>query len=66
VRKNQYRRQSKTIETIYRPITSVVRSDLEFLIPAEIDTYIDQNIRLPVRDKLDAADGSNKFHHRDE
>ena len=36
----------ETVETIFRPIASVVQSDLEFCIPAENDTYIDFNIRL--------------------
>ena len=36
---------SETIETIFRLIISVNQSDLEFLIPAESDTYIDLNIR---------------------
>jgi len=46
----------ETIETIYRPITSVDQSDLEFLIPAEHDTYIDLNIKLYVPCKLTTAD----------
>jgi len=49
----------ETIETIYRPIASVDQSDLEFLIPAEHDTYIDLNIKLYVRGKLTAADGKD-------
>ena len=32
----------ETIETIYRPISLVDQSDLEFFIPAEHDTYIDE------------------------
>ena len=35
------------------------KSDLEFLIPAENDMYIDLNIRLFVRCKLTAADGKD-------
>jgi hypothetical protein len=49
----------ETIETIFRPIASVDQSDLEFLIPAEHDTYIDLNIRLYVRGKLTTADGKD-------
>ena len=48
-----------TIETIFRPIASVDQSDLEFLIPAENDMYIDPNIRLFVRSKLSAPDGKD-------
>ena len=36
----------ETIETIFSPIVSVDQGDLELLIPAESDTYIDLNIRL--------------------
>jgi len=49
----------ETIETIYRPITSVDQSDMEFLIPPEHDTYIDLNIKLYVRGKLKTADGKD-------
>jgi len=37
----------------------VEQSDLEFLIPAERDAYIDLNIRLFVRVKMTAADGKD-------
>jgi hypothetical protein len=37
------------VETISRPIASVDEGDLEFIIPADKDTYIDLNIRLFVR-----------------
>jgi hypothetical protein len=30
----------------YKPIASVDQSDLEFLIPADYDTYIDPDIKL--------------------
>ena len=36
----------EAIETIFRPITSVDHSDLEFFIHPEHDTYIDLNIRV--------------------
>ena len=49
----------ETIETIFRPTSSVDQSDLEFLIPAEHYTYIDLNIRLYVRGKLTTADGKD-------
>jgi len=42
----------------YKPIASVDQSDLEFLIPADYDTYIDPNIKLYVKGKLTKADGS--------
>jgi hypothetical protein len=36
----------ETTENIFRPKASVDQSDLEFLILAEHDTYIDLNMRL--------------------
>jgi len=39
----------ETIETIFRDIASVYQSDLEILIPAEHDKYIDLNSRLRKR-----------------
>ena len=42
----------------YKPIASIDQSDLEFLIPADYDTYIDPDIKLFVRGKLTKADGS--------
>ena len=47
------------METIFRRIASVDQSDREFLFTAEIDTYIDMNIRLFVRGKLTAAVGKD-------
>jgi len=58
----------------YKPIASVDQSDLEFLIPADYDTYIDPDIKLYVKGKLakavgsalDASDhtaGTNNFLH---
>ena len=37
---------TETTETAYKPIASLVQSDLEFPIPANHDTYIDLNIQL--------------------
>ena len=48
----------ETIETAYKPIASLDQSDLEFLIPADNDTYIDLNIQLYIRGKLVKADGA--------
>ena len=46
-----------TIEVPHKPLAGVDQSDLEFLIPAENDTYIDTNIKLFVRGKLTEAKG---------
>ena len=43
----------------YKPIASVEQSDLEFLIPADNDIYVDLNIKLYIRCKLTKADGTN-------
>jgi len=43
----------------YKPIASAEQSDLEFLIPADNDTYVDLNIKLYIRGKLINADGTN-------
>ena len=50
---------------MFRPVASVDKSDLQFLIPAEHDTYIDLKIILYVRSKLTTATGKNevdRFH----
>ena len=49
----------ETTETAYKPIASLDQSDLEFLITAYHDTYIDLNIQPHVRDKLTKADGTD-------
>ena len=49
----------ETTEVRYKPIPSVEQSDLEFLIPADIDTYVNLNIKLYIRGKLTKADGTN-------
>ena len=48
----------ETNVVVYKPIASVDQSDLEFLIPADYDTYIDPDIKLYIKDKLTKADGS--------
>ena len=40
------------LETAYKQIACLDQSDLEFLIPADHDTYIDLNIQQYVRGKL--------------
>jgi hypothetical protein len=64
----------ETTEVVYKPIASVDQSDLEFLIPADNETYIDLDIKLYIRGKLTSKDGTpldnkdltsvrNKFFH---
>ena len=49
----------ETIETVYKRIAPVEQSDLEFLIPADTDTYIDLDIKLYVRSKLVSGEGKD-------
>ena len=49
----------ETIETVYKPIAPVRQSDLEFLISADLDTYIDLDIKLYIRGKLVSGEGKD-------
>jgi len=49
---NRKARQSsvqETTETIYKPISSVDQTVIEFLIPGDRDTYIDLDIKLSIK-----------------
>jgi hypothetical protein len=48
-----------TTQVVYKPTADVEPSDLEFVVPADNDTYIDTNIHLFIRGKLTKADGTN-------
>ena len=48
----------ETLDVVYKPKASVDQSDLEFLIPADNETYIDPNIKLYVRGKMTKIDGT--------
>ena len=52
----------ETLETSYKPIGASNQNDLEFLVPADQDTYIDLNIQLYIRGKLTKADGTVLEH----
>jgi len=54
----------ETVETVYKPIARVEQSDLEFLIPADTDTYVDLDIKLYVRGKLVSGEGKD-LHNKD-
>jgi len=43
----------------YKPIATVGQNNLEFLIPGDTETYIDQDIKLYVRGKIMGADGKD-------
>jgi len=40
------------IQTVCKPIAPVEQSDLEFLIPGDLDSYIDLDVKLYIRGKL--------------
>jgi len=44
---------------VYKPISSVNQSDLEFLIPADYVTYVDPDIKFYTKGKLTKADGTD-------
>jgi hypothetical protein len=43
----------------YKPFATVDQKDLEFFIPGDSETYIDQDIKLYIRDKIIGADGKD-------
>ena len=54
--------QSSTLETLeasYKPFAALDQNDLEFLVPANQDSYIDLSIQLYIRGKLTKADGTD-------
>ena len=48
-----------TVETVYKLLAPVERNDLEFVIPADSDTYIELDIKLYVRGKLVSSSGKH-------
>ena len=54
--------QTSVLETIYtvcKPLAPVDQSDLEFVVPAENDTYIDTDFKIYIRGKLVSGDGKD-------
>jgi len=49
----------ETTETIYKPILSVDQTDIELSIPGNSDTYIDVDLKLYIKGKLQKEDGTN-------
>jgi len=49
----------ETTEVTYKTIASVEQRDLEFMISADSDNYVDLNIKLYIRGKLTKGDGTN-------
>jgi len=56
VRKPKQSTTVETSETIYRPIASVDKTDIEFVIPGDSDTYVDLDLKLFVKEKLQTED----------
>ena len=48
----------ETLDVIYKPIESVDQRDLEFLIPADSETYMNPDIKVYVRGNLTKIDGT--------
>jgi len=48
----------ETADTIYKPLASLNQDDLEFLIPAEPENYIDLDIKLFVKSHLLKSEGT--------
>jgi hypothetical protein len=46
------------VEVTYKPIAAIDQSDLEFIVPAETDLYVDPNIHIFVSGQLEPADGN--------
>jgi len=49
----------ETVESVYKRISPVEQSEMEFLIPADSDTYIDLDIKLYVLGKLLSGEGKD-------
>ena len=49
----------ETNETIYRPIASVDQTNIEFMIPGDRDTYVDLDLKLFVKGKLQTEDNAD-------
>ena len=59
VRKPKQSSTVQTNETIYRPIASVDQTDIEFVIPGDSDTYVDLDMKLFVKGKLQTEDNTD-------
>jgi len=59
VRKPKQSSTVETNETIYRPIASVDQTDIEFVIPGDSDTYVDLDLKLFAKGKLQTEDNTD-------
>ena len=59
VRKPKKSRIVETNETIYSPIASVDQTDIEFVITGDSDTYVDLDLKLFVKRKLQTEDNTD-------
>jgi imidazoleglycerol phosphate dehydratase HisB len=48
-----------TYEVVYLPLAPIDQSDLEFLIPADLSTYVNPDIKLYIRGKFTKPDGGD-------
>jgi hypothetical protein len=49
----------ETNVVVYKPIAPIDQRNLEFLIPADSDTYVDPDIKIYIRGKFTKADGTD-------
>jgi len=59
VRKPKQSSTVETNETIYRPIVPFDQRDIEFVIPGDSDTYVDLDLKLFVKGKLQTEDNTD-------
>jgi hypothetical protein len=48
-----------TYEVVYKSLAPIDQSDLEFLIPTDLDTYVNPDIKLYIRGEFTKPDGSD-------
>jgi hypothetical protein len=48
-----------TYEVVYKPLAPIHQSDLEFLIPADLSTFVNPDINLYIRGKFTKSDGGD-------
>jgi hypothetical protein len=48
-----------TYEVVYKSLAPIDQSDLDFLIPSDLDTYVNPDIKLYIRGKITKPDGSD-------
>jgi hypothetical protein len=50
-----------TQQKLYKTIAPIDQSDLEFLLPADNETYVDPNLKLYIKGKFEYLACSNRY-----